>query len=316
MRVLPSGVLDLNLPEPSLVTRFSDWDLDFRQIEPGPMATRLRVLPDPDVSLALITLSRAVHQQGMSPPGRVTFGIPLNATPLTWCGSAVELGCGLNFGTAAGYESVGTAGHQGLTISIAETFLDRVCDTTGLPRPDALTAAGTAILPGSTGRLLGIGQLGLRYLRADAPEFTWLRKVEFVTQLLMAVADRPVFQDRSRDTTRQRVRRLALAHMEASLGEPLSIGQLCSELSVSFRTLQRSFQEEFGIGPKAYFNRLRLSRVRSDLASGGLEAKIADIANAYGFWHMGQFAKDYAAMFGHRPSETLRLGRRDDWSED
>ena len=32
---------------------------------------------------------------------------------------------------------------------------------------------------------------------------------------------------------------------------------------------------------------------------------VADIANGWGFWHMGQFAADYRRQFGELPSETL-----------
>jgi len=30
------------------------------------------------------------------------------------------------------------------------------------------------------------------------------------------------------------------------------------------------------------------------------------VANAWGFWHMGQFARDYRRLFGELPSDTLR----------
>jgi AraC family ethanolamine operon transcriptional activator len=36
------------------------------------------------------------------------------------------------------------------------------------------------------------------------------------------------------------------------------------------------------------------------------ESRVADIAIRWGFWHMGQFARDYRAMFGELPSETLK----------
>jgi len=29
------------------------------------------------------------------------------------------------------------------------------------------------------------------------------------------------------------------------------------------------------------------------------------MANRHGFWHMGQFAKDYKNLFGELPSQTL-----------
>ena len=35
-------------------------------------------------------------------------------------------------------------------------------------------------------------------------------------------------------------------------------------------------------------------------------AGIRDIANRYGFWHMGQFAADYKKLFGELPSKTLK----------
>jgi len=41
------------------------------------------------------------------------------------------------------------------------------------------------------------------------------------------------------------------------------------------------------------------------LLKAGPEAGVAEIANAWGFWHMGQFARDYRFMFGELPSETL-----------
>jgi hypothetical protein len=52
----------------------------------------------------------------------------------------------------------------------------------------------------------------------------------------------------------------------------------------------------------------------SDLLIAGAEAEIelvsqrgfslADIANKWGFWHLGQFAEDYRLLFGELPSET------------
>jgi AraC family ethanolamine operon transcriptional activator len=33
---------------------------------------------------------------------------------------------------------------------------------------------------------------------------------------------------------------------------------------------------------------------------------VQDVAEAWGFWHLSQFATDYRRLFGKRPSETLR----------
>jgi hypothetical protein len=35
-----------------------------------------------------------------------------------------------------------------------------------------------------------------------------------------------------------------------------------------------------------------------------------DVANRWGFWHMGQFAADYKRQFGELPSATLKRAHR------
>ena len=85
----------------------------------------------------------------------------------------------------------------------------------------------------------------------------------------------------------------------------MKIQEICAFTGVASRTLERAFKEHFGMGPKAYQQRLRLNGARDALLAVGGDAVIADIANHWGFWHMGQFAKDYRALFGELPSETL-----------
>lgn len=36
------------------------------------------------------------------------------------------------------------------------------------------------------------------------------------------------------------------------------------------------------------------------------QVRVTDIANDWGFWHMGQFAADYRELFGELPSQTLK----------
>lgn len=75
---------------------------------------------------------------------------------------------------------------------------------------------------------------------------------------------------------------------------------------VSERTLEYAFRERFGITPKAVLSSIRLNGVHRELKlTNGGNTKIADIASRWGFWQMGQFAKDYKLMFGELPSYTL-----------
>jgi len=84
-----------------------------------------------------------------------------------------------------------------------------------------------------------------------------------------------------------------------------TVKALCRESGASERTLRRGFNDRFGISPKAYLQAQRLIGVRRDLRSSVQGERISDVANRWGFWHMGQFARDYRRHFGELPSETL-----------
>ena len=51
----------------------------------------------------------------------------------------------------------------------------------------------------------------------------------------------------------------------------------------------------------------QLNAVRRNLrASGPRGDTVRNVAARWGFWHMGQFARDYRNLFGELPSQTLR----------
>jgi len=107
---------------------------------------------------------------------------------------------------------------------------------------------------------------------------------------------------RLRDRAFIKVKKYLLDHENA----PLTVRQLIKETNVSIRTLEYTFLERIGITPKKVLKSLRLNRVNHELKLADADKKkISDIANYWGFWHMGQFAKDYKEMFGELPSNTL-----------
>ena len=76
---------------------------------------------------------------------------------------------------------------------------------------------------------------------------------------------------------------------------------------MSQRTLEYAFDERFGVTPKAFLLTYRLNMVRKELRSSDHSTtKVVDIANDYGFWHMGRFAANYYQLFQELPSDTLR----------
>jgi AraC family transcriptional regulator, ethanolamine operon transcriptional activator len=102
---------------------------------------------------------------------------------------------------------------------------------------------------------------------------------------------------------RARLIRRAEDFMRSRLANPMGAIDLCRELGVSDRTLRKAFRDTYGIGPMVYYRYLRLNVVRSHLLANPT-VTVAEMAQRFGFHHLGNFAADYRRLFGERPSET------------
>lgn len=98
----------------------------------------------------------------------------------------------------------------------------------------------------------------------------------------------------------------AREYIDAHLDQPLALADVCRAAYSSARALEYAFRELFGVTPMAYARCARLSRVRRDLLNEDLApGSVTDTATRWGFWHLGQFSKDYQSLFGELPSATL-----------
>jgi AraC family ethanolamine operon transcriptional activator len=88
--------------------------------------------------------------------------------------------------------------------------------------------------------------------------------------------------------------------------QAVTITQLCELTFVSRRTLQYSFESILGINPLRFLRLTRLNNVRRQLKQPDQDTPISVIAANWGFWHAGQFTKDYTQLFGENPSHTLK----------
>jgi AraC-like DNA-binding protein len=62
-----------------------------------------------------------------------------------------------------------------------------------------------------------------------------------------------------------------------------------------------------GTSPGAYLKARRLMALKRDLLRAAAEhTSVAALIDQHGFRHPGQLAADYRALFGERPSDTLR----------
>ena len=85
----------------------------------------------------------------------------------------------------------------------------------------------------------------------------------------------------------------------------IRLPDLCRELRLSRRTLQRAFTETLGMGPARYLTLKRLAAVRAVLRdSDRSPATVIEIARNHGFWEMRQFERHYWRTFRERPADT------------
>lgn len=86
----------------------------------------------------------------------------------------------------------------------------------------------------------------------------------------------------------------------------LSIPEICRQVGLSQRTLERMFGEAFGMTPKHYLEISRFSRTHRQLrAASSDETSVWKVASAAGFKHPGRFSVGYATFFGESPKRTL-----------
>lgn len=100
----------------------------------------------------------------------------------------------------------------------------------------------------------------------------------------------------------------AMNYIDDHLAERITMPALAKAVHMSVRSIQQGFREELGMTPMAYVRERRLERVNEELTdaipSDGVT--VTQVAERWGFHHLGSFAVEYRKRWGEAPSETLR----------
>lgn len=111
---------------------------------------------------------------------------------------------------------------------------------------------------------------------------------------------------RAAQNAHARVVRLARAYILEHLTEPIALDDIARAAFASRRTLYRAFADILDDTPQNFVRRLRLHRIRHDLACDAERTcTIALVANHWGISELGRMSGWYRQLFGERPSETL-----------
>ena len=288
------------------------WDLDFRQLDKGMLEADVTAVTMAFGMILNVKFNRTFHQVGCAPRGQLTFGIPDgNVGGFGWCAAKASGGVLLNFNLESGFEGISPAGFNGHTFSFDGDALQTFATGLGFDRPvDSLfknhsfwRTPGTVLLGR---RLRHIFRLMDQNGSGVLNEHAEMVNEEIATCVLECLNSSRKQREVIMPGQQHAVLKRSMDILDNPDNLPITVARLCTESATSLTTLNRVFLAEFGVPPKTYIRARCLSAVRGALSNAQPGTRVADVANKWGFWHMGQFARDYRAMFGELPRNTLQ----------
>jgi AraC family ethanolamine operon transcriptional activator len=281
------------------------------QLDRGPFAGELIQAQLGGVLLTTAHFARAVVQSGEPPAGTITFAVRMSPTSALWQGQAFGLHELIMGEPGVEVDMVSQPNYCAATASFMPKVVEETAERLGWTLPSRT----------STSALVGIRHDQARVLRAafnklfheavrrpfDERSAAWaLNKQEDLLRLLLQAGSNDLLAFKpANGSERARVLKAALTAIRDRPEDVLTVGDLCRTAKASERTLHYAFTERFGVPPANYMKVHRLNRARNDLCREP-PMKVSEAANKWGFWHLGQFAKDYGNLFGELPSDTLR----------
>lgn len=286
------------------------WDIEFLQLDPGALKADMFQLGQDSVLLGRYNFNRKFHQLGASPQGVRTFGL-VDPPGVNWCGRVTDFDTILVFPTSGHYESFSEPGFLAWTISITEERLDLLSHSLAIPTVEDMAGCGDNLIRCSRDSIDSLRQAIADIYRCVAKSSDLLDRRSLFkelnyglpTQILLTLCDSCEMLVESPNRRKKAISR-SREFIESSAGD-VTIYELCREAGVSWRTLDYSFKETMGISPKKYLEAYKLNKIHQELSFPSADSKIVDVANRWGYWHMGRFASNYKRFFGELPSSTL-----------
>lgn len=98
----------------------------------------------------------------------------------------------------------------------------------------------------------------------------------------------------------------AMAFIESNAGSAITMTDVARDAGVTVRAVQLAFRRHTDTTPWTYLRRVRLEYAREELIAAEPGTTVAAVAARWGWADPDRFAAAYRALFGERPSATLR----------
>jgi AraC family transcriptional regulator, ethanolamine operon transcriptional activator len=297
-----------------LTESIRDWELDLVLLQPGKFQGKFLQCSVNGVIFCEGISNKNIIQQGGSPPGMrsLLFGAKPQAK-FQWRGQNLTGEHVMTLSGAANFHKTVPSGVQTFNLAFSDEHAESLADELGVPVSENLFSQNDAFRcdPQILSTIISDVKRLSTTLKVTPEKIHDCRVQQLISRelpirfLKLLSRNRPI---RVTVSGRKRVRTLRLVEsfLEVAAPDKMTVQALREATDVSERTLQYVLRDALGITPHAYLRSLRLHRVYRDLKKANpAKGKVADVANYWGFWHMGQFAKDYRKLFTELPSQTL-----------
>jgi len=295
------------------------WDLDFIQLDRGNFETEIIQIGVGDAQLAQASFNRFIDQKGSPPPGLWTFAMLTDkSSQIIWRRRQVSKKSLMIYPPGSEIDAQSRPGFDVYTLSYPEVLLDELTQMFGI-RTFRKLIGETDLISANASELSKfreqadhiLSAIKEQPLKAKIPaiqrEIRFNLSYQLISNLVHSSLEYQKPPNRRRDHALRRVKE----YLRENSQEPITVRDLHRATGVSERTLRYAFLEQFAVSPKTYLTAKRLNGVRRQLYyADPSSTTIVDVANDWGFWHMGQFAADYRRLFGELPSETLNRSKQ------
>lgn len=287
----------------------TNWLQEYDQLGEGEFYGRVEELTFDRLQVFREHTSKALRQQCNVWPNAIWLGIPANDQDCRINGLPVAHNTIMCRPGNRDFELVTPEAFDILGIVVDRDLLHRAADIQGVALPEQRLEQPRLTLPERT--LDDLRYVLQRLIGSDLPLAAKRHSQDLVMMALLQVLQHeretpdPLPSYAHRKAVVDRVK----THIAEQGEAPVTMTELCELAHVSRRTLQYSFETILGISPLRFLRVTRLNQVRRALAEAGEAGSghtVTQISAEWGFWHAGQFAKDYKQLFGESPSDTLR----------
>ena len=300
----------------SFMEQTRSWNLDFRQLDRGSFKGMLVQYGVNNAQIGIGSFNRKFDQRGGAPAGLISFALlGQEGAPIIWRGVEIDHNTVMVYRPGDEIDCSSEPGFHVITHSIAEQSFLKHCHNLGFQDLGKIIYH-KRIFPISFQKrqklLETIAQTNSIAAKCrDESEKEMIKgmlELKIPHLFLRAISESVDVAVKSPITDRShKALRVIEQSLKSDSTPPTKVQELLEATDISERSLQYLIMWKYGITPTTYLKRVRLNGIRKILQRATAEkTKVSDIANQSGFWHMGQFAKDYKQLFGELPSETLR----------